>query len=367
MYLMLVDTEVLYFDLNDYIVEEIRPDLTPFSLRDGFKKDRSVQSIKYNNSILKSYLSSRIIMNYNRQNANNICKIMCIQRLNNIDSRVQACIAYKGLSIQDSYWIKSDNSTLKFNDVNIRRNNNSFKEIVNIALFGEQYSIHNQLNQELTTHGCFRKAWIKEKNNLYLLKSDNHSYKINTKMEVLASEILKCFDNKIDCIEYTLHTINGLTVSKCKNFVDERYSFIEAWELIEYCNRVGINFREKFIGHSSESASIAVLDFIISNTDRHTQNYGFLMNNKTGKVEKIAPLFDFNYALVADALNKDASDTLSQMFNTKETLKQLAEQYLQYSNLALNIDKFNDVVKQNKQYEYILDKVFERCKQLKIL
>ena len=79
----------------------------------------------------------------------------------------------------------------------------------------------------------------------------------------------------------------------------------------------GINYREYCMEQWGEVfAGIPVLDYIIVNTDRHTQNYGFMMNNETGKIERLAPLFDFNCALVADYFAHDARDTLSQMFNT---------------------------------------------------
>lgn len=76
-------------------------------------------------------------------------------------------------------------------------------------------------------------------NTLYLLKSDKTRECVNTKMEVLASQVLECFENKIDSITYESDTKNMLDgegqVSICKNFVGEEYSFVEAWEAMDYC------------------------------------------------------------------------------------------------------------------------------------
>ena len=93
----------------------------------------------------------------------------------------------------------------------------------------------------------------------------------------------------------------------------------------------------------------------------------FLVNNKTNKIVRLAPIFDFNYALVADYFNRSAEDTLSQMFNSKETLRQLAEQYISYSNVSLNIDKFNKLRGSYPEYKHIFDKVYKRCLYLKIV
>ena len=114
----------------------------------------------------------------------------------------------------------------------------------------------------------------------------------------------------------------------------------------------------------AEFASIPVLDYIIVNTDRHTQNYGFMMNNDTGRIERLAPLFDFNCALVADYFAHDARDTLSQMFNTAETLRELAYQYRKYTNMVFNEDKFMKVVERNENYKFIFEKVYERIQEL---
>ena len=92
-----------------------------------------------------------------------------------------------------------------------------------------------------------------------------------------------------------------------------------------------------------------------------------MMNNKTGNIEHLAPLFDFNCALVSDVFCRDASDTLSQMFNSSATLRQVADYYRPYSKVKLNLDKFNKLRKNNKEYDYVFAKVLERCKYLGIV
>ena len=149
-----------------------------------------------------------------------------------------------------------------------------------------------------------------------------------------------------------------LVVMVGSNPLKETSTILESLFCRKYAARCHIDFRSYCLdkwGHIF--ASIPVLDYIIINTDRHTQNYGFFMNNDTGELERIAPLFDFNCALVADYFNRDARDTLSQMFNSAETLRELACQFQPHANIQFNEQKFFRLMDRNKEYEYIFDKV----------
>ena len=41
-----------------------------------------------------------------------------------------------------------------------------------------------------------------------------------------------------------------------------------------------------------------IADYILNNNDRHEQNWGFLMENVTGKLTGLCPLFDHDHAFV---------------------------------------------------------------------
>lgn len=368
MYLMFADTPVLYFDFDDFIVEVINEQFLPYSLQGKFVKSVNPRDLLRNIQYLKSWLSRRVL-SLSRANAKQIYTMYQIPQLDDIETRVKICLACKGVAIQDCYWI-AKNENEKYVDVNIRHKH--FKEILEISLLGINPTItENSICPELTTHGLFRKCWIREDNDLYLLKSDNFQNNISTRMEVLASKILECFDTNLSVVEYTGRVRNTkvgkLYVSKCKNFITDDYSFVEAWEIIEYCNTYNINFRQYMYSLDRNLADIPVLDFILVNTDRHTQNYGFLVDNKTNEIVSLAPIFDFNCALVVDYFGRSAEDTLSQMFNSKETLRQLAEQYISYSNVGLNINKFNKLRGSYSEYKHIFYEVYKRCLYLKIV
>lgn len=372
MYLMLKDTKVLYFDLEDFIAETIREDLLPYYLRLNLRKQVFNKDILHNIQEVKSYLSSRVL-SLSRDNAKQIYAAFQIPQIDSVDNRVNICIKCKGVSIQDSYWIKEDNENVNWANVNIRQN--KLRDIIDLSLSGVNPTITtSNICPELTTKGLFRKGWIRLGDNLYLLKSDKNQDNVNTRMEVLASDILGCFKNRIDTVAYvsdTKNTVDGeALVSICKNFVGEKYSFVEAWEVMEYVKRCGMDFAQYCMKRwGMKFASIPVLDYIVLNTDRHTQNYGFLMNNETGEIEQLAPLFDFNCALTADYFLRDAADTLSQMFNTADTLRGLAHRYIKDTNMIFYEEKFMRLSKSvmYKKYQYIFERVYGRIHELGIV
>lgn len=54
-------------------------------------------------------------------------------------------------------------------------------------------------------------------------------------------------------------------------------------------------------------------DYMFLNIDRHLENFGFLVDNKANQIVDMAPLYDYNQALVADVLENDISDLLYEL------------------------------------------------------
>lgn len=333
MFLMLKDIEIMYIDIEDCVVETIRLDLLPYSLRHL----NNLSPFKKLDTVL-DWMSNRML-SLSRDNAKVIYNMFNMSQTNTRQTRVDACVKCHGISVTDSYWIKV-NDTEVWDKMNIRLNN--FKDIVSIALAGENPSFTvNPEHPELTSKGLFRKAWIRDSDGkLWLLKSDKTNTSINTKMEVLASKVLDCFTN-LEHIEYTM--LND-SICKCCNFVTEDVSFVEAKELMDYCHDANIDYVDYCLNKFGSSfANITIIDYIIANTDRHDGNYGFLMDNTTGELFSVAPLFDHNLSLVSDVIGNDVSNTLSQFLNTSDTILDLAKKFYPYSDLKLDFNKFTEL------------------------
>lgn len=215
---MLKNTQVLYFNLPDFTVEVLREDLLPYFLRSNIRrasetKALDMKDIMYNVQTVKSYLSSRML-SLSRDNAKKIYAAFQIPQVDSIDNRVNICIKCRGVSIQDSYWIQEENESDTWESINIRQN--KLKDIIDLSLGGFSPTITTSIIcPELTTKGLFRKGWVRMGDSLYLLKSDKTKDCVNTKMEVLASEILECFENKIDSVTYVSDMKNMLDGEDC--------------------------------------------------------------------------------------------------------------------------------------------------------
>ena len=355
-YLKLVDTVVLEFDFDKKYINVVNSSLLPFSLRGSDLTVYNIESYYEVKELLLSWLSYRG-MSMSRDNAKSLCTLYGISQANTIDNRLKLLASNNGISVIDSYWVTS-NISQSYNSVNPRHGN--FIDLGDTALDGIlPCSIKHGLSPELTSHGVFRKAWYYIKNDgLYLVKSDRTFNNINTRLEVLASKIIACFNTSISAVAYRGYKRKGYFVSKCKCFVDDYYSFVEAEELLGYFGE--ICFRE--LAFTRGAGELAVLDYIVANTDRHTQNYGFMMDNLTGELLGFAPAFDFNMSL----LETDIDMCLSPMFCSNDTLLSLAKVGIQYSNLTLNIKKFNNLKYRYPKYRGILDTVLYRVNKLGI-
>ena len=372
MYIMLKDNPVAYFNFDDMIVEVINNNLLPWGLRDRIlpitqtSPAEMARIMASNTNLIQEWMSNRVL-SLSRDNAKQIFNMFNISQSNDKSTRVKICLMCRGVSVTDSYWIKLEEENKSWDQVNIRKKH--FKEIVDIALNGENPSITtNPICPELTTKGLFKKAWTRdpESKELYLLKSDKHSENINTRCEVLASHVLDCFTN-VPHVQYTGRmrtTKEGkIYVDKCKNFVGEDYSFVEAKEVMQYCELHKLSFEECTLNSfGSKFANIAVVDYIIMNTDRHDNNYGFMMDNNTGELVDIAPLFDYNLALVADIFRKNeaAAQSFSQMLNNNETIESLAARMLQYSNVDIDMEHLRYIEKYFKDYKHVYKNIMNR-------
>lgn len=361
MYLMLEDEKVLYFDLEDGTVQTVKEELVPFSLRGGLQTGSTLMVALNNLELLRDWLSSRML-SLSRENAKQIYAAFNLEQSNSTSARVKFSLACKALSLQDSYWIKSENDATNWGDNDLKVNR--FSEIVDIALSGNYPSVTENLkNPQLTTKGLFRKAWIRDKG-LWLIKADRTDSSLHARMEVLASDILKCVkSDTLTFVEYELTEVNGETVSKCMNFSKKHYSFVEAREVMLYCSATGVDFLHWLEDNGINGfADVPVIDYLVANTDRHTENYGFLMDNRTGCLVGFQKLFDFNLALVSDYFNKSVEDTISQTLNDGQSIYGSLKRFCKDSSVLINFCKLQELYQVYPEYVSILDAVVNRAK-----
>lgn len=153
--------------------------------------------------------------------------------------------------------------------------------------------------------GDLRKKWIIDSNNRRRLVKGNYGVECRQSIcEVLATEIHK----RQGIIKYTPYSLidiesNGQIIRgcECPNFTSEQFEFIPAIEIVEKGKKPNnISYYEYYIeqclSQGLDTRNIMeyqiMTDFIISNSDRHLNNFGILRDSNNLKWVGYAPIFD---------------------------------------------------------------------------
>ncbi|MBE6008917.1 MAG: hypothetical protein E7235_06940 [Lachnospiraceae bacterium] len=213
--------------------------------------------------------------------------------------RANIALSYRCLSLTDIYWVRNKGEKISFADVNLYENhlNNAF---VDVSLRGKHLSIHNshlekEFTKDLSTNGCYPKAWIRNVDHFQLYKDGGRQIVEN---EILASKICQCFD--CNQIIYSLGEYDGEVVSVSNIMTSKEYSIVsrEAFEIYAANKETDpLKYILKLDAYSYYMMNI--LDYLIGNTDRHWGNWGLLVDNKTNKPISLHPLMDFNQSFNA--------------------------------------------------------------------
>lgn len=295
MLLMIQDTPILFFDLDDSVVQIIERKRLPFSFRN--KDAVTIFDVV-------DFLSGRLL-SLSRDNAKVILNTAVLPQSLKTTQRLKIVMFCRGLSMSDSYWIKRDDDNVAYDDVNLRKNHLS-EAVIDVSLFGRHISIQRELLiPDIATTGMFRKCWIRKGTKTYLCKSDKTTGFVNTKAEIEASVLLDKMG--ADHVKYTEGKIGDLIIAICENIADEDYSLVSADEIDSWYGSAADYAKEHF---PVSFANMCVADYILANTDRHSGNWGFIFSNETGDIVSMAPLYDHNQALIADEFGTDIRELI---------------------------------------------------------
>ena len=247
----------------------------------------------------------------------------------------------KGLSLNDVYWVVEKDFKGKFKDYNLYDNKfNSVLALIAFTGYGNSQKSEFSSSPEFTTNGMLPKCWRRIAGNIYLYKGGTTGAS-NTgnepTSEVLAYQVGKRAGFNV--IKYDLkkwEKVGKSPCSACKLFTSKNISYIPVGRLVTSGGMTKIREYYKKLGKKFEDAldEMIVFDAIICNTDRHYGNFGFLIDNKTNKIFKPAPLFDHGNSL----FNFAGLDTWD---NEKEFNKYV---------LAQKPANYNDFIEEAKKY-----------------
>lgn len=206
--------------------------------------------------------------------------------------RAKIAMTYRCLTLTDVFWIRTSGESVRFEEINLYRRHLN-EALVYVALRGKQMTVDNkELAQDLSTNGCFPKAWIRTDEGFRLLKDGGNDV---VEREILASKVCRCF--QCEQVFYEEDFFDNEKVSSSKIMTSPKYGIVSR-EIFEiYAANHDIE-PLKYIIKLDEYAyyMMNILDYIVGNTDRHWGNWGLLIDNETNQPTKIHPLMDFNQA-----------------------------------------------------------------------
>lgn len=290
------DIPVLRFSTEDEEISEVSEIINREHLPIGISPEN--EKGKTLKSQFRSWWKSRSIP-ASRQNLDT-----ALEQLGNVTTDYLIEKSY-GLSLSDHYWAKPLKSSLSWKDVNFFQN--SFSDDVGKALFGvlnsDSADTLNLVSPDNTSDGWLKKKWIINNGERIILKAGTAPYYQEPFNEVLTSEI--CGRLGIEHVEYKIIKNDGTFYSSCPDFVSPQTELVPAWHivntlkknnstsnfnhLINCCKELGFKDTEKL---KQGICRMLTVDFIIANTDRHYNNFGFLRNPDTLEWSGLAPVFD---------------------------------------------------------------------------
>ncbi len=216
----------------------------------------------------------------------------------------------KCMSLVDAYWIQCPKDRGSYADYNFY-DNPLIKKLSNISFDADDYYYVKKKNcsPELTTKIDFRSCWIKERGQIYLIKSSKSKKSIEEPMrlhsEALVYEIAEALG--IDCVQSSICMYRKRLSCKQPLFLDKNTGYISADKLIfnddiddvmNFCQSLGDEFVKGL-------KDMLLLDVITCNTGRTLKDFGFLIDNRENKIIGFAPLFNNSTSLFYDGISYD--------------------------------------------------------------
>jgi len=211
------------------------------------------------------------------------------------------------LSLVDTYWVRPVGGDLCWSDISLYTHKFN-KQIAKAAFDGELcrcgfYSV----SPKFSTDGTFAKCWLRQGETIKLLKRGSSGARnagLEPFSEFYASQVSKALG--LNAISYSITKHYGKLCSACDAFTSESVGFIPYCILdptsstlasvLKYCQKYGLE---------EEVKEMFLFDSVIFNEDRHKGNFGFLVDNDSGRVLGMIPLFNHNISLLCYAEMQD--------------------------------------------------------------
>jgi hypothetical protein len=230
------------------------------------------------------------VLSLDRTYAKEIMNSLGVSQAITDQDRAQISLSYHCVSLNDVYWVRTESETVTFAELNLYDNPLN-EALIPLPLKGKHLTVTNQeLAPDLSTKGCFPKAWIRTGTEFRLLKDGGEDI---VRRELLASKICQCFD--IPQVAYEEYFYDGEMVTQSIIVTSKRYSMVSKMAYDVYAINNDLDTIEECIRLDPiVYYGMNILDYLVGNTDRHPENWGFLIDNETNRPVSLYPLMDFN-------------------------------------------------------------------------
>ena len=213
-----------------------------------------------------------------------------------------------GLSLTDHYWIKPLDMELGWEDINLFTND--FRDPVGDMQFGlELDTIHdlpaNAFSPSSSTQGDLTKKWIIADGKRCLVKG-NHGGNSQESLNEIVATLLHKKQGRVPYVFYSTMRLgdNQQIYCVCESFTSDEVELIPAIDIVESKKKDNaMSMYEHFIHicamHGMDESAVRTFleyqiltDFVLTNTDRHLNNFGILRNANTLEFISMAPIFD---------------------------------------------------------------------------
>lgn len=259
-----------------------------------FEESDEIDSLVNNVTNFNYWCASRMLT-LDRKYAKEILNSIGAMQAVTDKDRAKIALSYRCVSLTDVFWVKTEDESIGFGEINLYENHleNSF---IDIALRGRQYSVQNEcLARDLSTDGCYPKAWQRVEKGFRLLKDGDENA---VARELAASQICRCFD--VSQVLYEEDFFDGERVSVSENMtsLDHAIVSMEAFEI--YAQNHDLEMEQYILDLDPHNYYMMnIVDYLVGNTDRHWGNWGVLVDTADNRPVCLHKLMDFNQAFHA--------------------------------------------------------------------
>lgn len=311
--LMSKDIPVISMNFDSGLFEVLNERLLPFNIKGRLRElPTPTGNQKYDLSILMNvsnknryvvagWLANRTLL-LSRKNAKWLYNLLHEEQLDTLHQRCRISLLCRSVSVLDCYWVKLEGDPITWDKVDPTRNH--LNEIVaQVALHGKSLTLQGSLTTpEFTTNGTYAKAWRRHGDgSLWLYKLGSQG-SLESEKEVMCSDLLDKMSVKH--VHYKPGFDDGKYVCMCPSMTTDKLGILPAMDYNTYCINNGINFIESIVNLDPDGYySMIIVDYLISNRDRHDQNWGLYYDKDSMELISLHPLFDHNNAFDEEWMN----------------------------------------------------------------